>query len=124
MKLEISPSWLELFQMFSSILCYTVFTVVLFVPTININSRFTLKARASFPLLFCVMMQASRTTIDDDASQDAGRDGRTCPRDQILTRERGQGNIHFPYSADHERDWQSYPVDPYSAIYVTTIHIL
>ena len=35
-------------------------------------------------------------------------------RDQILGRERGQGNIHFPCSADHEQDWQPYPVDPYS----------
>ena len=24
--------------------------------------------------------------------------------------------IHFPRSADHEQDWQPYPVDPYSAI--------
>ena len=37
-------------------------------------------------------------------------------RDQILMRERGKGNIHFPCSADHEQDWQPYPVDPYSAI--------
>ena len=29
---------------------------------------------------------------------------------------REQGNIHFPCSADHEQDWQAYPVDPYSAI--------
>ena len=35
-------------------------------------------------------------------------------RDQILRRERGQGNLHFPFSADHEQDWQPYPVDPYS----------
>ena len=44
------------------------------------------------------------------------RDGIAEPglRDQILRRERGQGNIHFPCSADHEQDWQSYPVDPYS----------
>ena len=35
-------------------------------------------------------------------------------RDQILVRrERGQGKNHFPCSADHERDWQPYPVDPY-----------
>ena len=34
-------------------------------------------------------------------------------RDQILRRERGQGNIHFLCSADHEQDWQPYPVDPY-----------
>ena len=37
-------------------------------------------------------------------------------RDQILRRERGQGNIHFPCSADHEQDWQPYPVDPYSCL--------
>ena len=45
------------------------------------------------------------------------RDGTTEPvsRDQILRRERGQGYINFPFSADHdEQDWQPYPVDPYS----------
>ena len=42
------------------------------------------------------------------------RDGMAEPvsRDQILRRERGQGNVHFPFSADHEQDWQPYPVDP------------
>ena len=36
-------------------------------------------------------------------------------RDQIiLRRKRVQGNINFPCSADHEQDWQPYPVDPYS----------
>ena len=46
------------------------------------------------------------------------RDGTAEPvsRDQILRRERGQEKVHFPYSADHERDWQPCPVDPYSAI--------
>ena len=46
------------------------------------------------------------------------RDGTAEPvwRDQILRHVRGQGNIHFPSSADHEQDWQPYPVDPYSAI--------
>ena len=50
-------------------------------------------------------------------------------RDQILRHTRGQGNAHFPCSADHEQDWQPYPVDPYSAIcndhtyiYVMIIH--
>ena len=44
------------------------------------------------------------------------RDGtaETVLRDQILRHERGQGNIHCSYSADHEQDWQPYPVDPYS----------
>ena len=35
-------------------------------------------------------------------------------RDQILRHERGQGNIYFPCSADHEQDWRPYPVDTYS----------
>ena len=37
-------------------------------------------------------------------------------RDQILRHARGQGNIIFPCSTDHEKDWQPYSVDPYSAI--------
>ena len=28
----------------------------------------------------------------------------------------GTGEYYFPCSADHEQDWQPYPVDPYSAI--------
>ena len=43
------------------------------------------------------------------------RDGTPEPvsRDQILRRERGQGKIIFPCSADNEQDCQPYPVDPY-----------
>ena len=37
----------------------------------------------------------------------------------ILGRERGQGNINFPCSADHEQDWQAYPVDPDSCLCVS-----
>ena len=46
------------------------------------------------------------------------RDGKAEPvsQDQILRHVRIQGNNHFPSSADHEQDWQPYPVDPYSAI--------
>ena len=46
------------------------------------------------------------------------RDGTAEPvsPNQILRHARGQGNINFPCSADHEQDWQPYPVDPYSAI--------
>ena len=46
------------------------------------------------------------------------RDGTAEPvsRDQILRHARGQGKINFPCSADHEQDWQPYPVDLYSAI--------
>ena len=57
---------------------------------------------------FSLSMEMSRLT----------RDGTAGPvsRDQILRHARGHGNIHFPCSADHEQDWQPYPVDPYSAI--------
>ena len=46
------------------------------------------------------------------------RDGTAEPvsRDQIFRHARGQGNVYFPYPADHEQDWQPYSVDPYSAI--------
>ena len=46
------------------------------------------------------------------------RDGTAEPvsRDQILKHARGQRNNYVPSSADHEQDWQPYPVDPYSAI--------
>ena len=53
-------------------------------------------------------METSRLTRDGTAG--------LVSRDQILRHARGQGNIHFPCSADHEQDWQPYPVDPYSAI--------
>ena len=45
-----------------------------------------------------------------------GRTGELVSQDQLLRRGRGQGNIHFPWSAAHEQDWQPYPIDPYSAI--------
>ena len=46
------------------------------------------------------------------------RDGTAEPvsRDQVIRHVRGQGNIHFPCSADHEQDLQPYSIDPYSAI--------
>ena len=52
-------------------------------------------------------MEMSRLTRDGTAE--------LVSRNQILRRERGQGNIHFLCSADHEQDWQPYPVDPYSS---------
>ena len=47
-------------------------------------------------------------------------------QDQILRRERGQGNINSPFSANHEQDWQPYPVDPfpYYSIYIYDTYIL
>ena len=49
----------------------------------------------------------SRLTLDGMAEP--------VSRNQILKHEQGQGNIHFPCSADHGQDWQPYPVDSYSA---------
>ena len=52
------------------------------------------------------------------------RDGTAEPvsRDRILRRKQGQENINFPCSADHEQDWQPYPVDNYFAyIYETEV---
>ena len=44
------------------------------------------------------------------------RDGlaEVVSRVYTLGRERGQqGKVYFPCSADHEQNWQPYPVDPY-----------
>ena len=49
-----------------------------------------------------------------DEQADADGTAEAVSRDQILRHARGQGNIRFPCSADHEQDWQPYPVDPYS----------
>ena len=57
---------------------------------------------------FSLSMEMNRLTRDGTAEP--------VSRDQILRHARGQGNIHFPCLADHEQDWQPYPVDPYSAI--------
>ena len=57
---------------------------------------------------FSLSMEMSRLTRDGTAEP--------VSRDQILRHARGQGNINFPCSADHEQDWQPYPVDPYSAV--------
>ena len=52
------------------------------------------------------------------------RDGTAEPvsRNQILRRERGQRNIHFPRSADHEQDWQPCPVELCTFAICVTIH--
>ena len=43
----------------------------------------------------------------ENEQADAVRAGRTRLARSILGRERGQGGIHFPCSADHEQDWES-----------------
>ena len=50
----------------------------------------------------------------ENEQADARRAVEPVSRDRILRRERGQENIYFPCSADHEQDWKHYPVDPYS----------
>ena len=49
------------------------------------------------------MRFSSRVAVENN-QVDARQDGtaEAFLRDQILRRERGQGNIHFPCSADHE----------------------
>ena len=51
------------------------------------------------------------------------RDGTSEPvsRDQIFRHARGQENIHFPYSADYEQDWQPSRLI-HTLLYVMTIH--
>ena len=46
--------------------------------------------------LFSLSMKMSRLTRNGTA--------KPVSRDQILRRERGQGNIDFPCSTDHEQD--------------------
>ena len=53
-----------------------------------------------------------------DEQANAGWDCQTRLARQILRREQVKGNIYFPCSADHEQDWQPYPVDPYSCCMV------
>ena len=50
--------------------------------------------------LFSLTMEMSRLARDGTAE--------LVSRDQFLRRERRQGNIHFPCSADHEQDWHTY----------------
>ena len=45
-----------------------------------------------------------------------GRTAEPVSRDQILRRVRGQGNIHFSCSADHEHRWLPCIVVPYPVI--------
>ena len=52
-----------------------------------------------------------------------GGTARPVLRDQILRRERGQGNIHYLCSAEHEQIWQPYPVDPFSDYYTYILYL-
>ena len=65
---------------------------------------------------FSLSLEMSKLTRDGTAEP--------VPRDQILGRERGQGNIPFPCSAGQEQDWQAYPVDPYSCYMFDHTYVL
>ena len=64
---------------------------------------------------FSLSMEMSRLTRDGTAEP--------VSRDQIIRHVRGQENIYFPCSADHEQDWQPYPVYPYYAIWDDNTYI-
>ena len=59
-------------------------------------------------------------SVENEQADHAGRDEQTClvrPNYlQIIRRERGQGNVHFPCSSafHHKQNWQPHPVDSYS----------
>ena len=55
---------------------------------------------------FSQSMEMSRLTRDGTAE--------TVSRGQIIRRERGQGKINFPCSADNVQDGQPYTYDPYT----------
>ena len=63
---------------------------------------------------FSLSIEMSRLTRDGTAEH--------VSRDQILRRERGQGNITFLCPADHEQDWQLYPVDSSSCFILYDDH--
>ena len=52
------------------------------------------------------------------------RDGtaETVSRDPNLQARMGIGKYDFSCSADHEQDWQPYPIDPYSCYVCDYIH--
>ena len=58
--------------------------------------------------IYAWMWRMSRLTQDN-------RTAEPNSRDQTIRRERGQGKFRFPCSADHNQDWQPYPVDAQSA---------
>ena len=71
--------------------------------------------RSSASARFSLSMEMSRLTRDGTAEP--------VSRDQIPRHDRGQGNIHFPCSADYEQDWQLCPVDPYSCYMCDYIYV-
>ena len=52
----------------------------------------------------------------ENEKADAERDGPTCLARLNSQPRTGTGKKYFPYLADHEQNWQSYPVGSYSAV--------
>ena len=71
--------------------------------------------------VYCCSMNTTCCTVllTIDKLQDGTAE--LVSRDQILRRERGQGNINFPCSGDHVQDWQLYPVDLYTLAICATL---
>ena len=90
MIIGVHPSSVEAYQ------------VLLYCTKINKNVMFSKKNITRFSL-----------SVENEQAN-AGRDGRTEPvsLDQILRRERGQGNIIFPVQLTTSRIGNLYPVDP------------
>ena len=63
------------------------------------------------------MLHLSRENKSQEARTGKSWDGTAglVSRDQIFSRERGQGKKYFSCEADHEQVWQPYPVDLHSA---------
>ena len=51
----------------------------------------------------------------ENEQTDAERDGQICLARPNYQAQTATGEETFSYSADHEQDWQPYPVDPHSA---------
>ena len=68
--------------------------------------------------------QSSRFTLSSMEMSRLTRDGTAEPvsRDQILRHARGQGNTHFPYSADHEQDWHNLTRLIHTLLYICDDH--
>ena len=88
--------------------CHKIVTIFL-VPKKNgfgpFSFKFFVPIRVGLSTRFSLSMEMSNLTRDGTAEP--------ASRNQVLKRERGQGNIHFSRSADHKQNWQPYPDDPY-----------
>ena len=60
-------------------------------------------------------------SVKNDRADEGAERRNSVSRDRIIRRrQRGQGKHYFPGLADHQRDWQPYPV-MFGLLYATTI---